>query len=133
MSTKGKAEISERNQIPIDKDKLKEELKAKLKVAIEDYEWRCLLSFSTNRSGEVFKKYDFPTLLPYDESQKEDMMVHMMSQVIGQAFLSHALIMANSVHNVVLKTLQNWGMLGFVGPAYQQASQMVFFPYWIGY
>ena len=55
-------------------------------------------------------------------------MVHMMNQAIGQAFLSHAPIMANSVHNAVLKTLQDRGMLGFVGPAYQQASQMVFSP-----
>jgi len=104
------------------------EQKAKLKVAIEDYEWQCLLSFSTNRSGEVFKKYDFPTLPPYDESQKEDRMVHLMNQAIGQAFLSHAPIMANFVHNVVLKTLQDRGMLGFMGRAYQQASQMVFSP-----
>ena len=68
----------------------------------------------------------FPTLPPYDESQKEDRMVHMMNQAIKQAFLSHAPIMANSVHNAVLKTLQDRGMLSFVGPAYQQASQMVF-------
>ena len=34
--------------------------------------------------------------------------------------------MANSVHNVVLKMLQQRGSLGFMGPAYQQASQMVF-------
>ena len=70
----------------------------------------------------------FPTLPPYDESQKEDRMVHMMNQAIGQAFMNHALIMANSVHNTVLKTLQDRGILGFVGPAYQQASQMVFAP-----
>ena len=36
--------------------------------------------------------------------------------------------MANSVHNVVLKTLQDRGTPMFVGPAYQQASQMVFTP-----
>ena len=36
--------------------------------------------------------------------------------------------MANSVHNAVLKTLQEGGLLGFMGPAYQQASQMVFSP-----
>ena len=83
MSTEDKGKVSPQNQIPIDKDQLKEEQKAELKAAIEDYEQRCLLSFSTNRSGEVFKKYDFPTLLPYDESQKEDMMVHMMNQAIG--------------------------------------------------
>ena len=55
-------------------------------------------------------------------------MVHMMNQAIGQAFLSHAPIMANSIHNAVLKILQDRGMLGFVGSAYQQASQMVFSP-----
>ena len=55
-------------------------------------------------------------------------MVHLMNQAIGQAFLSHAPIMANFVHNVVLKTLQDMGMLGFMGRAYQQASQMVFSP-----
>ena len=42
--------------------------------------------------------------------------------------MNHALIMANYVHNAVLKTLQDRGTPGFVGPAYQQASQMVFSP-----
>ena len=36
--------------------------------------------------------------------------------------------MANSIHNAVLKMLQEGGLLGFMGPAYQQASQMVFAP-----
>ena len=126
MTTEEKGKISPQNQIPIDKDQLKEEQKAELKAAIEDYERQCPLSFSTNRSGGVFKKYDFPTLPPYDESQKEDRLVHLMNLAIGQASLSHAPIMANFVHNDVLKTLQDRGMLGFVGPTYQQASQMVF-------
>ena len=120
--------VSTRNQIPIDKDKLKEEQKAELKVATDAYEQRCLLSFSTNRSGEVIKKYDFPTLSPYDEVQKKDRMVHMVNQAVGQAFINHASIMANSVHNIVLKTLQEGRLLGFMGPAYQQASQMIFAP-----
>ena len=81
-------------------DKLKEEHRAELKAATNAYEQRCLLSFSTNRSGET----------------------------TGQVFINHAPIMANSVHNAVLKTLQDRGVLGFVGPAYQQASQMVFAP-----
>ena len=117
-----KDKISRGNQIPIDKDKLKEEHKVELKAATDAYEQRCLLSFNANRSGEVIKKYDFPALPPYDETQKEDRMVYMMNQAIGQAFMNHAPIMANSIHNVVLKTLQDRGVLGFVGPAYQQAS-----------
>ena len=76
MSTEEKGKVSPQNQIPIDKDKLEEEHKAELKAATETYKQRCLLSFSTNRSGEVIKKYDFLTLPPYDESQNEDRMVH---------------------------------------------------------
>ena len=128
MSTEENGKVSPQNQIPIDKDKLKEEQKAELKAAIDAYEQWCLLSFSTNRSGEVIKKYDFSTLPPYDESQKEDRMIHLMNQAIGQDFVNHAPVMANYVHNVVLKTLQDRGTPSFVGPAYQQASQIAFSP-----
>ena len=55
-------------------------------------------------------------------------MIHQMNQAIGHAFVNHAPIMANYVHNAVLKTLQDRGTPGFVGLAYQQASQMVFSP-----
>ena len=51
-----------------------------------------------------------------------------MNQAIGQAFVNHASVMANHVHNAVLKTLQGRRTPGFVGPAYQQASQIVFSP-----
>ena len=122
MSTDGKAEVSEHNQIPIDKDNLKEEQKAELQVIVEAFERQCLLFYSTNRSGEVIKKYNFPTLPPYNESQKEDRMIHQMNQAIGHAFVNLAPIMANYIHNVVLKTLQDRGTPVFVGPAYQQAS-----------
>jgi hypothetical protein len=54
-----KVEVSGNNQIPIDKEKLKEEHKAELKGLTDAFEQRCLLSFSTNRSGEVIKKFDF--------------------------------------------------------------------------
>ena len=82
MSIEEKGKVPQ-NQIPIDKDKLKEEQKAELKAAIDAYEQRCLLSFSTNRSGEIIKKYDFPTLPLCDESQKEDRVIHLMNQAIG--------------------------------------------------
>ena len=85
MSTEGKAEVSERNQILIDKDKLKEEQKAELQAVVEAFERQCLLYYSTNRNGEVIKKYNSPTLPPYNESQKEDKMIHQMNQVIGQS------------------------------------------------
>ena len=55
-------------------------------------------------------------------------MIHQMNQAIGHAFVNHAPIMANYVHNAMLKMLQDRGTPGFVGPTYQQASQMVFSP-----
>ena len=94
MSTKEKVEVSEQNQIPIDKDKLKEEHKAELEALKDAFEQQCLLPFSVNRNGEVFKKFDFPTFVTHQESQKEDRMIHQMNQVIGNAFVNHAPIMA---------------------------------------
>mgnify|MGYP007000527826 CR=1 FL=1 len=55
-------------------------------------------------------------------------MIHQMNLVIGHTFVNHAPIMANYVHNAVLKTLQDRGTPGFVGLAYHQTSQMVFSP-----
>ena len=63
-----KAEVSEQNQIPMDK--------ALLKAITDAFEQRCLLSFSTNRSGEVIKKFDFSTFVSHEETQKEDRMIH---------------------------------------------------------
>ena len=105
-----KAEILENNQIPIDKEKLKEEYKTELKSITNAFEQKCLLSFSTNRSGEVIKKFDFPTFVSHEESQKEDRMIHQMNQAIGHAFVNHAPLMANHIHNVVIKTLQDRGI-----------------------
>ena len=36
-------------------------------------------------------------------------MIHQMNQAIGHAFVNHAPVMANYVHNAVLKTLQDRG------------------------
>ena len=55
-------------------------------------------------------------------------MIHQMNQAIGHAFMNHAPIMANHVHNAVIKTLQDRGVPGFMGPAYYHGSQMVFSP-----
>ena len=115
-----KAEVSEQNQIPIDN--------ALLKAITDAFEQWCLLSFSTNRSGEVIKKFDFPIFVSHEEAQKEDKMIHQMNQAIGHAFINHAPLMANHIHNAMLKTLQDSGTPGFVGPAYHQASQMIFSP-----
>ena len=55
-------------------------------------------------------------------------MAHMVNQAVGQAFISHSSIMANFIRNALLKTLQEGGLQGFVGPAHQQTSQIIFAP-----
>ena len=51
-----KSAISEENQIPVPKDKLKEEQKKKNEELVERFKHECLKSYSINRSGEVIKE-----------------------------------------------------------------------------
>ena len=92
-----KSNIGEDNYISVDKDKLKEEQKAELKKALEAYEQECLKSFSATRAGEVIKKFDFPTLQPLTEVQRDNKMLDMVHQAVGHAFVSYAPVMTNSV------------------------------------
>ena len=73
-----KASVGEDNYMPVDKDKLKEEQKAELKMALEACEQECLKSFSATRAGEVIKKFDFPSLQPLTEVQRENRMLDMV-------------------------------------------------------
>ena len=114
-----KFSIGEDNYIPVDKDKLKDEQKEELERAIRAYEQECLKSFSATRTGEVIKKFDFLALQPSTEAQRENRVLDMVHQAVGQAFVSHAPVMTNYVHNALVKTLQDGGLQGFMGPAYQ--------------
>ena len=62
-----KAELTEDNYIPVDEDKLKDDKKAELEKATDDYKKACLKSFSSTRGGEVVKKFNFPTLQTFTE------------------------------------------------------------------
>jgi hypothetical protein len=110
--------------IPIDKDKLKDEQKAELKQALDAYEQECLKAFSTNRSGEVIKKLNFPSLQPLSEAQRENRILGMVNQAVAHAFIDHSNVMTNTVHNAVLNTLIGKGTQGFVGPCYRAPHLM---------
>ena len=70
-----KPKDGEENYIPVEEDKLKIEQKAELDKALEVYKREYLKSFSSTRSGEVVKKFDFPTLQPLTETQRENKML----------------------------------------------------------
>ena len=122
------SDLKEDNHIPVEKDKLKDEQKAELKAAIDAYEQQCLLSFSATRSAEVIKKFDFPTPQLLTEAQRENKMLDAVHQAIGHAFVSHASVMTNTLHNALIKTLDEGRFQGYTGPAYHQTSQMNFTP-----
>ena len=86
-------EVDEGNYVPVDKDKLKEEHQKELCEAIDIYERECLKSFSTTRSRDVVKKFDFPKLQPLSEAQRENKMTDTIYQAVGQAFIKSATVM----------------------------------------
>ena len=83
-----KSEINEENYIAMDKDKLKDEQKTELKRDMEAYEQECLKSFSATRAGEVIMKFDFPTLQPLTETQRENKMLDAVHQAVGMLLLA---------------------------------------------
>ena len=93
---------------------------------MEKYRRECLKSYSANRSGEVVKKLDFPTLQPLTDAQRDNKMIDMVHQAVGQAFINSAPVMTKTVHNAVLKTVG--ATQGYLGPCYMQPNQMGFAP-----
>ena len=73
---------------------------------MEIFKRECLRSFSATRAGEVVKEFDFPALQSLTEVQRENRMLDMVHQAVGHAFVSHAPVMTNTVHNVMIKTLR---------------------------
>jgi len=56
------SEVIEENYVPVDKSKLKEDQQKELRESVDRYERECLKSYSITRSGELVKKFDFPSL-----------------------------------------------------------------------
>ena len=63
-NSKDAASVSEENYVPVDESKLKEEQQKEYLESVEKYKRECLKSFSTTRSGDVIKKFDFPSFQP---------------------------------------------------------------------
>ena len=95
---------------------------------MDRYESECLKSYSITRSGEVIKKFDFPSLQPLTEAQRETKIIDTFYQAVGQAFIKSATVMGNIVHNKVVKTFTKGTFPDCVGPSYIQPNQMNFAP-----
>jgi len=76
----------------------------------------------------VVKKFDFPKLQPLTEAQCEDKMIDTITQAVGQAFITSATVMGNTVHNAVVKTFAEGTFPGCVGPCYIRPDKMKFAP-----
>ena len=132
-------EVNEGNHVPVDESKLKEDQQKEYLEAIERYKRECLKSFSTTRSGDVIKKFHFPSFQPLTEAQRDNKMIDAMSQAVAQAFIKSSTVMGNTVHNAVVKTFAEGGMfLGCMGSCYIQPDQINYVPlevsgYWVRY
>jgi hypothetical protein len=99
-----KSVVNEENQISVPEDNLKEEQKKEYEELVEKFKRECLKSYSIARSGEVIKKFDFPSFQPLTEAQRENKMIVAIGQAVAQAFIKSATVMGNTVHNAVVKT-----------------------------
>jgi hypothetical protein len=116
------SEVNEGNYVPVDKDKLKEDRQKELRESVDRYESECLKSYSITRSGEVIKKFDFPSLQPLTEAQRENKIIDTVYQAVGQAFIKSATVTGNTVHNAVVKTFTKGTFPDCVGPSYIQPN-----------
>ena len=112
--------VSEKNQILVPEDKLKEEQKKEFEELVEKFKCECLKSYSVNRSGEVIKKFNLPSFQPLTEAQRESKMIDAVGQAVAQAFIKSATVMGNTVHNAVVKTFAEGTLPGCMGPCYIQ-------------
>ena len=78
-----KSAVSEENQIHVLEDKLKEEQKKEYEELVEKFKRECLKSYSVNRSGEVIKKFDLPSLQPLTEAQHESKIIDAVGQAVA--------------------------------------------------
>ena len=95
---------------------------------MEKFKRECLKSYSVNRSGEVIKKFNLPSFQPLTEAQRESKMIDAVSQALVQAFIKSATVMANTVHNAVVKTFAEGTFPRCMGPCYIQPDQMQYVP-----
>ena len=63
-----KSEVNEDNYAPVDESKLKEDQQKEYLEAVERYKRECLMSYNVTRSGDVIKKFDFPSIQPLIEA-----------------------------------------------------------------
>ena len=98
------SEVDDANYVPVEEDKLKEDQQKEYLEAVEKYKRECLKSDSVTRSGDVIKKFDFPSFQPLTEAHRDNKMIDAVSQAVAQAFVKSATIMGNTVHNAVVKT-----------------------------
>ena len=62
------SDVEDGNYVPIDESKLKEDQQREYLDAVERYKRECLMSYNVTRSGDVIKKFDFPSFQPLIEA-----------------------------------------------------------------
>jgi len=117
------AAVDPKNIIETTEDDLSESQKGELARAMEEFKLTCLRSYTTTKRGEAIKKSDFPTPRHITIAEEPGKMQEMVNEAVHRAFVHHAKVMSNDVHNSVVHTLRE-GDFRYKGPAYEQTPKI---------
>lgn len=88
-----------------------------LVFCVEAFKLECLKSYSDSRTGEVIKKFDFPSVQTLTEVQHDNRIIDMMHQVVRHAFNNNTNAMTNSFQNAMVKAIRDGAAMKFSGPS----------------
>jgi len=90
-------------------DELRENMKELVQQACDQFQHKCLISFSKNKSNRVFQKQSLPrVLLPhqtdYTEEEDAQQMDELVYKAMGDTMKNHHLTFLNTFHAIMVNT-----------------------------
>ena len=90
--------------------------------AIEEFQNKCLLSYTKTRDNKVIQKYSLPRVLMHgqldtDEADDRHFFVKAVNKSVHDVMLNHNIDFLNTFHNTIKKVFHRFP-LDQVGPAY---------------
>ena len=111
------------NDIPmVPYEDLPDEDKDVISKVIEEFQNKCLLSYTKTRDNKIVQKYPLPRVLMHgqtDADEAEDMrfFVEVVNKSVHDAILNHNTVFLNTLHNT-MKEVFHVFPVDQVGPAY---------------
>ena len=103
-------------------DDLPDEDKDVISKSIEEYQKKCLLSYTKTRDNKVVQKYPLPRVLLHgqsdiDEDEDRRFFMEAVNKSIHDAILNHNIVFLNTFHNTMKEVFHGYS-IDQVGPVY---------------